>query len=884
MLFLSTLRVWRCEVAARRARPISERKRTPLVRKRKPAVELLEDRVPMGTFFNGFGLGSANILPVGLSLPGHKPGSAAQVYVAAAPPSETNSLDLGSNSAALATTIASNATNSDVAGTAAQITEAADSLVSDLAPGDPFANNTPSSTSGGSEVNPPNAALHPSTTVALPTLPVQTSQAHATGTATTATPSAGKPGNEAALFQAVSTAAASAGKSGPGGVTPLSGPTPSSGGAGGGLLAKTKWYPSVGHQQTTTTTQHSAVNQSQFMNQFGALLSKQAPSTRVSPAAASTRSPLVGPIQDASVFIGGFGNDQIEESIAINPTNPNNIVVQANAIFVGGLIGSMLSYTFDNGNTWHPSFLGAENSSLIDQSAGDPGVVFDRFGNLWISYLDFGPLGTPEVPDGPTILLSTNGGIGYHIVEDLEDTSNPAAGIDQPKMAVGDNSIWVVWSDNPTPAEPDGRIQSLAAYIGGFNNWQGFFSFNDGPKTPTETFQNFGKVAVGPNGQVVYTFQDPSTGPGPDTIWMSLNPLGTRGFFGTPTLVTTVNVGGFAPVSMQPFRTIDSESEPAYDRSHGPFRGRLYMVYTDRPTVSSNSTDIFVIHSDNDGATWSPPVRVTDDHTGNPKILPRIRVDQTDGHIAVSWLDSRNDPGFGPGDTDGLPGTDGEEFVAFSADGGNTFSKNIQVSQHPSNAQAIFFYAGFDWGDYSGLDFNGGIARPAWPDNSLDTASVNTAVPLDMNTATAAVTDPFSGGGGGGGGGGFQDTLFGGADNDSSSSPVNEGVLSSSATLSNVMIGPDGTDNFPDQDWFKWTMSHSGTFTATETTTAGGPLELHIFKLVNGSIVDVGDSSTGGSLSTSVSTNDTIFVEVKGQNSAPGVFTTGEYNLKVTLA
>ena len=69
-----------------------------------------------------------------------------------------------------------------------------------------------------------------------------------------------------------------------------------------------------------------------------------------------------------------------------------------------------------------------------------------------------------------------------------------------------------------------------------------------------------------------------------------------------------------------------------------------------------------------------------------------------------------------------------------------------------------------------------------------------------------------------------------------------------------------------------------------------GAVAIHVARvrrqhnIQQGSIVDVGDSSTGGSLSTSVSTNDTIFVEVKGQNSAPGVFTTGQYNLKVTLA
>jgi hypothetical protein len=36
-------------------------------------------------------------------------------------------------------------------------------------------------------------------------------------------------------------------------------------------------------------------------------------------------------------------------------------------------------------------------------------------------------------------------------------------------------------------------------------------------------------------------------------------------------------------------------------------------------------------------------------------------------------------------------------------------------------------------------------------------------------------------------------------------------------------------------------------------------------------------------LTTSVSTNDTIYVEVKGINTAPGIYTTGTYNLQVSL-
>src|SRR5262249_55621265 len=147
---------------------------------------------------------------------------------------------------------------------------------------------------------------------------------------------------------------------------------------------------------------------------------------------------------------------------------------------------------------------------------------------------------------------------------------------------------------------------------------------------------------------------------------------------------------------------------------------------------------------------WSAPVRVTDDSTGRPKILPRIQVDQTNGHIAVSWIDSRNDAGnFGPGDTDGIPADEGEEFIAFSATGGTSWSRNIQVAPAPSNPNLADF--GFDFGDFTGLAFYNGVAYPAWPDNSTALASINLDAPFSMDIATARVTD-ISGGPGGGGG------------------------------------------------------------------------------------------------------------------------------------
>ena len=91
-------------------------------------------------------------------------------------------------------------------------------------------------------------------------------------------------------------------------------------------------------------------------------------------------------------------------------------------------------------------------------------------------------------------------------------------------------------------------------------------------------------------------------------------------------------------------RTIDAEAGLAWDCSNGPHRGRVYLVYTDRPTSSSMDTDIYLRHSDDNGATWTAPLRVNDDMAGNGKsqFLPRIALDQTTGCIAISFYDCRN--------------------------------------------------------------------------------------------------------------------------------------------------------------------------------------------------------------------------------------------------
>jgi hypothetical protein len=139
---------------------------------------------------------------------------------------------------------------------------------------------------------------------------------------------------------------------------------------------------------------------------------------------------------------------------------------------------------------------------------------------------------------------------------------------------------------------------------------------------------------------VAVVYQNNKSGAGPDTIRFNLDADGlSAGGFGAQGSVTGTNVGGFRPVPPQPNRTIDAEANLAWDISGGSHNGRLYAVYVDAPSTSSNDTNIFVRFSDNNGTTWSAPVRVNDDATSNSQIQPAIAVDQTTGDVAVTWYD-----------------------------------------------------------------------------------------------------------------------------------------------------------------------------------------------------------------------------------------------------
>jgi hypothetical protein len=446
---------------------------------------------------------------------------------------------------------------------------------------------------------------------------------------------------------------------------------------------------------------------------------------------------VVGAAPVPNVDVSQRHLNESEEAIAVNPTNPNNIVIVTNVGHreAGLTAGMFEAVSFDGGATWSRQLIG--NNDNLGDACCDPSLSFDQYGNLFLTYLY-------EVENEVPIALSTDGGLSFNVIANIQappkGTPTKAAGdnrglfrfVDQPTITSGAGEVWVVFNAG-------GPMFATGAAVTGFGQVGPFFA---GEVVPGTNNCTYGDVAIGPAGQVMQVCALTESGQGGGKLFVNVDPdgLGPAGF-GDRIFVAATHVGGFDFIPAQPDRSVDAESGLAWDRTGGAHNGRVYLVYTLEQKKESDNTDIYVRYSDDNGATWSEPKRVNDDATVNSQFLPKIALDQTTGKIAVVWHDARNDLGTGgSGDTDGLPNDDAQFWGSFSTDGGASFSPNIQISAGTSNSHDSG--NSIDYGDYTGLSFYGGNVHPAWADNSDSTGTNPDGALHQLDIYTAAVVAP----------------------------------------------------------------------------------------------------------------------------------------------
>jgi hypothetical protein len=454
---------------------------------------------------------------------------------------------------------------------------------------------------------------------------------------------------------------------------------------------------------------------------------------------AATVAAVPGPRADAAapptnVDVSRRHLNESEEAIAVNPTNPDNVVVFTNIGHgeAGLTAGMLLAVSFDGGVTWTRHLVG--NNDNLGDACCDPSLAFDEHGNLFMTYLY-------QVENVVPVALSTDGGLTFDVIANIAKPPKKASiksggdnrglfrYVDQPTITAAEGEVWVVFNAGGPMFASGARVSGLGE-VG---------QFSTGQVAPGTNNCTYGDVAIGPTGQVMQVCGLTSTGQGGGKLFVNVDPdgLGPAGF-GDRVFVAATHVGGFDFIPPQPDRSVDAEPGLAWDRTGGAHSGRVYVVYTKERKNESDDTEIYVRHSDNAGATWSSGVRVNDDRTANSQFMPKISLDPYTGDLAVVWYDSRGDLGTGGvGDTDGVANDDAQLWGAFSTNAGRSFGPNRQISAGTSNSHASG--NGIDFGDYSGLSFVAGVAHPAWADNSNSTGTNPDGALHQLDIYTAAV-------------------------------------------------------------------------------------------------------------------------------------------------
>src|SRR5207302_2527491 len=112
-----------------------------------------------------------------------------------------------------------------------------------------------------------------------------------------------------------------------------------------------------------------------------------------------------------------------ETFLVVNPTNTQNIAVFSN------LASNSIhrSYTTNGGASW------THGTVATGVACCDAQAAWDSFGNLFLVYIN-------ASVNQINVILSTNGGASFGAPLTIGTGS-----VDQPVIAVGNNSVWVAW-------------------------------------------------------------------------------------------------------------------------------------------------------------------------------------------------------------------------------------------------------------------------------------------------------------------------------------------------------------------------------------------------------------------------------------------------------
>lgn len=471
-------------------------------------------------------------------------------------------------------------------------------------------------------------------------------------------------------------------------------------------------------------------------------------------AGAYTVQPLTtisGPSPFAGCTIGATGasnetlyvNAEEEPWIAVNPTNPNNMISvwQQDRWSNGGAHGLVTGVTHNGGATWAGTF-----AHFSECAGGTPanGGDFERSSDPWVTFAPNGDAYqislSVSFSTGESAVLaskSIDGGDTWSepvtLIRDSGSRDSSFAFNDKESITAdptNSNYAYAVWDRFVTPAGT-----SMASLPGYFNSrsfrepiW--FSRTTDGGKTwePARKIYDRSEfngtignqIVVLPNGTLVdifdefFIFKNSNGQQGSSVSVIRSTDKGQTWSRFSTVVAKDMAIGAFDPDTGKAIRAEGGIPEIAVNRSNGT----LYAVWQD--SRFSGVDEIALSLSTDGGLTWSAPIKVNQTPrsaaTANQQaFVPGVRV-ADDGTVAVTYYDFRNN--------DANPGVPTDYWIvhchpsstitcANAADWGDEArlsSSSFDIEQAPIARGT----SGYFLGDYEGLSNIGNSFVPAF--------------------------------------------------------------------------------------------------------------------------------------------------------------------------
>jgi hypothetical protein len=390
-------------------------------------------------------------------------------------------------------------------------------------------------------------------------------------------------------------------------------------------------------------------------------------------------------------------NGESENSIFGDPNDKMHVLESNNGTpqpSNGTTYGADWYNSFDGGSTWSGSYHGAGGTNQ-----GDPAACINISGRYFVGYINSG--------DGQSVSYSDNDGSTWTV--SLVESGSYANFHDKNHLWV-DNSPTSPYKGNLYDGWMTGSDQiAVSRSITNGTTWEA-------SQVISSNIQSGGQkqgvnFKTGPNGEVYAVFAVYNVWPGNETsIGFSKSLDG--GVTWSPAVKIIDNIDGVRNSGVPENQRVNSFPSMACDISNSPYRGSLYVCWTNHgvPGVNTgNDIDCYMIKSTDGGSTWSAPIRINQDPIGQGKThyFPWVTCDQANGNVSFVFYDNRN-----------VAANQAETFMAYSYNGCNTIT-DMQVSDVSWTPSPVPLMATGYMGDYLGITAYNGLVYPTWTDNRL---------------------------------------------------------------------------------------------------------------------------------------------------------------------